>query len=416
MRVLWLCNTVPPECCEIFGFRKRYYESWITGTLDQVKRFDDIYLGICLPIRNPDRMMDGKTEEYQYYSFHMVNMYEVSEEMINRFYCILDDFKPDVIHIWGSEYGQSLAMIRASKRLGISDKTIVHIQGLISAMPSYYAVRIPYKWITHDGENEDSIKNERRVFNDRGVNEKAILTEVGCALGRTEWDKGYIKSVSQIQYKYCGEILRDVFYKEKVNWKYDNCIKHSIFITQGGYALKGIHLIIPAIAILKKEYPDISVCISGYSTLVPDYTGVLDPYGEYLLSLLDEYDVKDAFHFIGSLNPDEMVERYLKSNILAVPSALENSSNSIGEAQLLGVPVVATYTGGTPSLIEHGRTGLMYQMDAPYMFASCVEKIFDDEEYAEYLSENEREVAKKRYDPETVGNQLYEIYKEVAGE
>ena len=55
----------------------------------------------------------------------------------------------------------------------------------------------------------------------------------------------------------------------------------------------------------------------------------------------------------------------------------------------------------------------MYQMDMPYMFASCVEKIFSDEDYAMYLSENEVDIAKKRYDPKRVGKQLFRVYNEV---
>ncbi len=416
MKVLWLCNTVPPEICEIFRFRKRYYEGWITGMLDEVKSNKDIILALCLPIRNPERMADGNTGCYRYYSFLSTGAEDISEDLIDRFCEIINDFAPDVVHIWGSEYGQSLAMVRACGKSGISNKTVVHIQGLISAISPYFAIRIPADRMSREGRNGDTIANGVRRFEHRGANEIAVLSEAGIAIGRTDWDRSYIRSISDISYRHCGEILRKEFYQKNLAWQPDECVPHSVFITQGGYSLKGIHLIIPAIAFLRKKYPDVSVWISGTSALVSDYKGDSDPYSEYLLSLMREYGVEDNIHFTGALGPEEMVRRYMKSNILAVTSTIENSSNSIGEAQLLGVPVVATYTGGTPSLVEHGKTGMLYQMDAPYMFTSCVERIFDDEEFSKALSESEKKVAKKRYDPKIVSKQLYDIYCEVSDE
>lgn len=413
MRVLWLCNTVPSELCEVFGFKKHFREGWITGMLNEIKKNSDIDLGLCLPIRNPERMKDGQTGFYQYYSFLFEGAEVLSGELTKRFVEIICDFKPDIVHIWGSEYGQSLAMVRACERAGILKNTVIHIQGLISACVPYYMNGIDYEWIERKGENGDTIENGRNRYFERGVYEVESLSKARYALGRTDWDKAYIKSISPIDYRYCGEVLRDEFYCSDLLWDKDMCIPHSIFVTQGSYSIKGIHLLVPAIALLKSKYPDISVFISGGSVLMPDYQGEKNPYGEYLIHLMDKYDVNDIFHFVGPLGPNEMIDRFLKSNVMVISSTIENSSNSIGEAQILGVPVIASYTGGTPSLIEHGKTGLMYQMDAPYMLASYIERIFDDGDYATEIANNACKAAKKRYDPGRVSSQLYDIYKEV---
>jgi len=55
------------------------------------------------------------------------------------------------------------------------------------------------------------------------------------------------------------------------------------------------------------------------------------------------------------------VESYGGLDVLVVPSLwLENSPLVIHEAFMAGVPVVAARIGGIADLIEHGRTGLLY--------------------------------------------------------
>ncbi|WP_044913068.1 glycosyltransferase family 4 protein [Butyrivibrio sp. WCE2006] len=415
MNILWLCNTVPAEICDILGFKKKYYEGWISGMLNAINQYADIDLSLCVPISNLERMKDGETSDYRFYSFHSIGIeHNSNEEQVERFSWIIRDSEPDVVHIWGSEYGATLSMVNACDRVGIKSRVVVHIQGLASAIVPYTSVSIPSEWINHIGGNGRKISDDNEQMIKRGLNEITTLKAIQYVLGRTEWDRSYIRSVNKsIRYRYCGEVLREKFYRDDRRWDVANCKRHSIFITQGGYAIKGIHLIIPAIAMLKEKYTDIRVFISGNSSLSQTASIVTDPYSEYLKALMEKYAIEDTFEFIGALESGEMIERYLSANILVVPSTIENSSNSIGEAQLLGVPVVASYTGGTPSLIEHTKTGLLYQMDADYMFVSCVEHIFDDDAFAMELSLNEHEVARKRYDPKTVSEQLYNIYKEV---
>ena len=60
-----------------------------------------------------------------------------------------------------------------------------------------------------------------------------------------------------------------------------------------------------------------------------------------------------------------MLEEYLKAHVYILPSTIENSSNSLSEAMLLGVPSVASYVGGTPDLLRTSTGGLFISHDAP---------------------------------------------------
>ena len=63
-------------------------------------------------------------------------------------------------------------------------------------------------------------------------------------------------------------------------------------------------------------------------------------------------------------------------------STIENSPNSVGEAMLLGCPVVSSCVGGVPDMLEHGREGFLYQASVPYMLAWYVKRVFGDDELA----------------------------------
>ena len=104
-----------------------------------------------------------------------------------------------------------------------------------------------------------------------------------------------------------------------------------------------------------------------------------------------------------------MKQAFLDAHVYVLPSAIENSPNSLCEAQILGVPVVSSYCGGTADLVEHGRTGYIYRYEEYEMLAHLVMDLFKRESY-EKLSCDEREVAMLRHDRMANAKRLFEIY------
>lgn len=135
------------------------------------------------------------------------------------------------------------------------------------------------------------------------------------------------------------------------------------------------------------------------------------------------YPVRDGV-FVGytqsRLNAKEMAEELAKSHVCVSPSFIDNSPNAVCEAQLVGMPVVSTYTGGVPSLIEEGRTGLFFPTgDAP-MLAARLREVFENDALAIRLGEQSYDVARRCHDPDAVVKQVLlaydEVLKKVAGE
>ncbi len=96
-----------------------------------------------------------------------------------------------------------------------------------------------------------------------------------------------------------------------------------------------------------------------------------------------------------------------------LPSRIENSANSLCEAQLMGVPVVTGYMGGTASLVEEGRTGLFVPNGDSALLAYALQRIFEDDDLAERLSSESRQVALKRHDAARVRGELIAAYQAI---
>ena len=80
--------------------------------------------------------------------------------------------------------------------------------------------------------------------------------------------------------------------------------------------------------------------------------------------------------FLGSLSESEMCKRYLKSNVFVCPSAIENSPNSLGEAQALGMPYLTAYVGGAPDMVGQ-NVETLYRFEEIEMLAQKVCDVFD---------------------------------------
>ena len=203
--------------------------------------------------------------------------------------------------------------------------------------------------------------------------------------------------------------MRKNFYENA--WALDSCSRHSIFVSQSYYTIKGFHIFLDAIGLLKDEFPDIAVYTTGRDIVKPNISD--GAYTRLLRKKIMKYKLENTVHFCGSLNADQMCERYLKCQVFVTPSLIENSSNSIAEALLLGCPTVSSFVGGISNFISHGMNGYLYQVNAPYMLAFYIRKIFNSDDTALKLSENARTVAAEIYDKDKTINRMKQIYRHI---
>ena len=195
--------------------------------------------------------------------------------------------------------------------------------------------------------------------------------------------------------------------------------KNSLFfISQASYPVKGFHIFLDALSILKDKYPNVKVYVGGYN---PTDKSTLknrlkrNYYGIYLEKRIKELNLEKNIIFTGVLSEKEVLGKLLNSNVFVSPSTIENSPNSVGEAMLLGVPIVSSYVGGVMDMLVHKKEGFLYQGDAPYMLAYYIDKVFNEENTNKItsISRNARARAKEIFDKDENAVNLIEIYKEI---
>lgn len=418
MKVLWIVNIVMPEALSLLkgNSTHRISGGWLIGAAQELVKQQGVRLTIATVSKEVKELTRLEGEKIIYYllpfgkgNSHINHEYEAMWREVNRIE------QPDVIHLHGTEFTHGLAYLEECG----SDRVCVSIQGLVSASLYYYyglsrhEIRrslTPYSLLV------GGILKGYRSFIRRGEVEKEIIRRVHHILGRTSWDRERIWAINpNATYHFCGETLRPEFYTDLI-WKYDDCIPHSIFVSQASYPIKGLHMLLKAMPLVLKHYPDAKIRVAGNDVACLDGgKGLikLTNYGQIIRKIIKRLDLKDIITFTGSLDAEEMRNEYLKSNVFVCSSSIENSPNSLGEAQILGVPVIASYVGGIPDMME-GDEEHLYRFEEIEMLAYKICQLFKKEGSID--TSCMRQAALLRHNPDTNTRDMMTVYKTISHE
>ena len=416
MRILWITNVSVPTISESLGISVSYGGGWLVGLSEDLLNQSGIELCIVFPLEYEGEMKSGKVGDYHYYAIPCNKFSTVySNALEKKFRKIYELFKPDVIHIWGTEYTHTLHAVNAAEKSGMIKRTVISIQGLVSVYAEHYFANILprhyNKFTLKELIKIKNLKSDQRQFIERGKFEIEALKKVHNVIGRTDWDRGCTFLINpKVNYYLCNESLRNSFYSNK--WDINTCEKLSIFVSQSQYPIKGFHMVLEAVKIVKKLYPDVHIYVTGKNRLTKKLKEKLSfsTYDKYINKLISKYELSENVTFLGTLNEEDMCKQYLKANVFVSASSIENSPNSVGEAMLLGVPTISSDVGGVKNLIRHNEDGYIYPFSEPYMLAYYLCKIFEDESLALKFSELSRKNATLNYSRAKNLANLMEIY------
>ena len=420
MNVLWLTNIVLPEASQLMNEKPTPFGGWFVSASAYLADVDGIRLSIAFPKNGLSDVQLLQGDKINYFTFPPVSEKDIKSNKQNTYLKrILEEAQPDIVHIFGTECLHTLAMVNAARNKNI--KVAISIQGLASIIARHsmagLSTRVQSRFTLRDFIRQDSLKQHQNKIIKYSKYEIEALQKVKHAIGRTTWDKACSLQINaNIQYHYCNEVLRDAFYNH--TWSITRCERHSIFVSQGNRPLKGLHFMLEAMPLILKNFPNTKLYISGQNVTKSDNLKEklkITSYGKYIKELLREYNLEKKVIFTGLLDETQMCEQYLKSHMFVSCSTVENESNSLSEAKILGVPCVASYVGGVTDRILHGEDGFFYQHDAPYMLAHYVCEIFTNDELALQFSKKAREHAMKTHDREKNINRMIDIYKDIIG-
>lgn len=412
---MWLCNMAPSAVRAATGGMDKG-ALWMDHVFDDLRLHNKMLRVLYASSQACEGVLDENTS---YVSYAEGEPHVYTESLEGVFSKDLLMFSPDIIHVWGTEYGHTLAMVNAAEKCGYLDRLVISIQGLCSVIAKHYMEGIPYKvqqsYTLRDFITHNNLRDQQKKFMLRGEMEKKALGKARHVIGRTDWDKACTTQINPaVQYHYCNETLRKEFYER--NWSYTNCQKHTIFCASGEYPVKGSHYVMEAVGMVAEKYPDVRVTFSGSSPFPKkDILGKLryTVYATYLEKLIEKYSLWDKVRFAGFLSAEEMREQYINANVFVSASTIENSPNSLGEAMLMGVPCVASNVGGVSDLLLHKKEGFVYQSTAPYMLAHYIMEVFAMQDAAEALGKAAKQKAASTHDPEVNAKRLLDIYEQI---
>ena len=442
MKILWICNTVIPVIAKQVGLPVGNKEGWLSGMMDALlghkpeEGRERPALAVAYPVMpgtaSPDKIeVTVKGGSVTAYAFEEDITHpetytpEIARKLADRLIAIAEDFQPDVIHCFGTEFPHTCAICEAYPR---KDRLLISIQGLckvcadsyLANLPEYVVNRVTFR----DLLRKDSLKQQQEKFVLRGERELRSIRAAGNVSGRTRWDRHYTTLWNpDIIYHAMNETLREPFYRGA--WDIRQCEKHRIFVSQGDYPLKGLHYMLKALPKILAVYPDTTLYVAGNRINSVDgwkQKMKISSYGKYINELIRNNHLGKIVYFLGGQNAAQMKEQCLKSYTYVCCSTMENSPNSLGEAMLLGVPCVTSWVGGIPSLFTPEEDGLSYpgfgtgdEDEVADHLAEAVLKLWSDEDRMVRFGRQASAHAGVTHDREKNQQRLLEIYEQIAG-
>ncbi|MFQ5590087.1 MAG: glycosyltransferase [Phycisphaerae bacterium] len=164
---------------------------------------------------------------------------------------------------------------------------------------------------------------------------------------------------------------------------------------------KGHFVLLDALAILREKG------IDARCTLVGD-----GPMRSAVETRAARLNLQGMVTFTGALEPHRVTALYQAAKVVVLASLSEGVPVVLMEAMACSRPVVATWVGGVPELVENGRSGLVVPPGDPEALAEALRLVLTDAELARRLGENGAQRVRNRFNIEEAVHQLAALFSD----
>jgi glycosyltransferase involved in cell wall biosynthesis len=412
MRVLWFSNT-PANADEFIGHQLKGTGGWLKSLDYMIQEKVDLHVAFYYK---------DKCESFMYLQTHYHPIFDASFKLINRiknlfltritfnedldkYLEIINKVKPDIIHIHGTElpFGYIIGKTKVPVVISIQGNITVYTHKFFSGLEKE---NLPLNFPMSGLFFSAGIFNKTyKKFKKWAPEEQLILKKCKNIIGRTDWDYRISKVLSpNSKYFYVSEILRNAFYKEPL--KIASKDKFVISTTNGNNFYKGFETLCESLYLLNQSHHNnIEWRVAGISQ-----TDAIVKITKKKLG--NKYPNKNLI-FLGSLDENSLRQNLLESDLYVMTSHIENSPNNLSEAMILGIPCIATFAGGTGTLIDNNVNGLLIQAGDPYVMAGAILDLKSQPSKMADIGRNARSEAMRRHDPRKIVDDLISTYQSV---
>lgn len=420
MKILWIVNSVLGELSKHL-YHKESNGVWMDALLDSFKGQMQHQIIVATTI-NTKKILKIIDSNIIYYALpdNPPTLYDESKpENIMSWKKIIDEEKPDLIQVWGTEFTHGLCALRVAGNI----PSIVYMQGYLGSIARHYLAGISHQEVKksltiRDVIKCDSVMQQQKKYYKSSMKEKEMLQLAGRIISENEWCNLSIEAiVPNIKIYTCPLSVNQVFSKAK--WNIQTAEPHSIICNASGYPLKGLHMILQAVALLKQRYPDVRLYVPG-TRMISDGSAQWKlrkrGYTKHIEKLVNKLNLIENIVWLGHVSQEELTKYYEKARVFVLGSCIENHSSSLKEAMMVGTPSIAAAVGGVPEYVKHGENGLLYRFEEYEIMAKYVERLFEEDEFAIELSDAGRQSMLKLHGGNHIYDRMLDIYYAVLEE
>lgn len=416
MKILWFANS---PCGSIRRHKGQLVTGgWLISLEDEIKNNPNVELNVAYLSSKEEGpfFFDGVNYYPIYIPTHKSKIGRILDRrrnqqsldlfLVPKMMSIVKEVNPSLIHIHGTE--RSFGLIQKY----VEDTPLVFsIQGLLAPYAEKFFSGISRQYAMRREKMINRLKgiDIKRVYDSfiyGGERECDFLRNAQFIIGRTSWDENVTGLLNPLrEYFVVNEILRSPFYDKQWNKKEFNEVRQIVSIISPGI-YKGLENLLKSAALLR-TYSDMDFVWnvvglsddSDYVKMCEDYTNIRS----------NDVNV----HYLGVQAAENLSDVLVNSDIYCHVSHIENSPNSVCEAMLIGMPIVASFAGGTNSILKDGEEGYLVQDGDPYSTAGMLHKMANSFDVCSTLGSNAKLKAAKRHKPENVAKELLESYNKI---
>lgn len=420
MKILWFTDTL-----SLYEKSQHHYRGcgWIDSLETLVRQHNEIELAVSFfhpidegrvvkkdKIYYPIHRRSSKKSLFQTIINNLRGKIEDDRKYLSKIIEVINDFKPDLIQVFGTE--GNFGNIKNH----INVPMVIHMQGLINPyLNTYFPPFISkisflfspyYFWKNLIGA---SPYFGMKIFEKQAKREKQYFKQADYLIGRTHWDRDVSSLLSpKAQYFHVDEVLRPIFYEEKKEkYRKEQTIK--IVSTLSPTIYKGIDVVLKAACLLKKET---NIFFEWRIVGISENDNLLKHF-EKIFKISHKHN---NIICLGKQSAEKLVRILKNSDLCIQPSYIDNSPNSVCEAQILGLPVIACNVGGVSTLIKDGETGVLVPSNGVYELACTIRDYGTNSEKYFEIGKKARIIAQQRHDRENIVKSLFEVYNEIIGD
>jgi glycosyltransferase involved in cell wall biosynthesis len=168
---------------------------------------------------------------------------------------------------------------------------------------------------------------------------------------------------------------------------------------------KGQEKLVRALALLRPEFPELKALIVGQN--YPPGTH----YSDELKALAQELGVTESLIFTGLRS--DVPHLIAAADLLVMPSFEEPFGLVYAEAMAMGRPVIAFHDGGTPEVVDHGKSGLLSPAGDVSALAENIATLIRNPQRRGEMGQYGRQQVQRRFNPQRLADDVARVYSEL---